>query len=165
MRQVVVSLPSNKQRNPALPKPLVQLRLHQAPLMCSGLGTTIFLLISLALTFSAYRNRTMYQRYLQLVFPLQPGRLTLMFCQGIYSSLSLSLSLSLSCTLSAHPLSCCYFFNRRAMQGPALSALRQLLVDENSRSFQNPRDPTSTNVTRAFLNYDRDRFILHSLLG
>ena len=43
------------------------------------------------------------------------------------------------------------------MQGPALSALRQLLVEENSHSFQNPRDPTSTNVTRAFLNYDRER--------
>jgi Ca2+-binding EF-hand superfamily protein len=31
-----------------------------------------------------------------------------------------------------------------------------MLVDEN-RKFQNPRDPMSTNVTRAFLNYDKDR--------
>ena len=46
---------------------------------------------------------------------------------------------------------------RRAAGGPAVSALRQLLVEEHSRVFQNPRDPTSTNVTRAFLNYDKDR--------
>ncbi|CAI8041472.1 Putative calmodulin-like protein 2 [Geodia barretti] len=46
---------------------------------------------------------------------------------------------------------------RAAAHGPALRSLRQLLVEENTRSFQNPRDPTSTNVTRAFLNYDRQR--------
>lgn len=48
---------------------------------------------------------------------------------------------------------------RRTAQGPALSALRQLLVDEHSRVFQNPRDPVSTNITRAFLNYDKDRLL------
>jgi hypothetical protein len=46
---------------------------------------------------------------------------------------------------------------RAAAHGPALRSLRQLLLEENTRSFQNPRDPTSTNVTRAFLNYDRQR--------
>ena len=47
--------------------------------------------------------------------------------------------------------------SRRVSRRPALSALRELLVEENSQVFQNPRDPTSTNITRAFINYDRDR--------
>ena len=40
---------------------------------------------------------------------------------------------------------------------PALSSLRRLLIDKNIQEFQNPRDPTTINITKAFLMYDRNR--------
>lgn len=47
---------------------------------------------------------------------------------------------------------------KMAVSGETLSALRQLLVKQNQSEFQNPRDPTSINLTKAFVKFDVDRY-------
>ena len=81
-----------------------------------------------------------------------PRSVSCMYCVATHTGCSYMYT-------SLPPLSFSFVISRRAAQGPALNALHQL-VDEHSRVFQNPRDPTSINVTRAFLNYDKDRSIL-----
>ena len=39
----------------------------------------------------------------------------------------------------------------------AINSLRNLLINKNKEEFQSPRDPTSINVTQAFLKYDQNR--------
>lgn len=44
-----------------------------------------------------------------------------------------------------------------AVSGETISALRELLIKQNQTEFQNPRDPTSINLTKAFVKFDVDR--------
>ena len=39
----------------------------------------------------------------------------------------------------------------------ALSYLRHLLIEKNTKEFQNPRDPSALNITKAFINYNTNR--------
>lgn len=51
------------------------------------------------------------------------------------------------------------------MSGETISALRELLVKQNQSEFQNPRDPTSINLTRAFVKFDIDRYCINVCTG
>jgi len=44
------------------------------------------------------------------------------------------------------------------ISGETISALRKLLIEQNQSEFQNPRDPTSINLTKAFVKFDIDRY-------
>ena len=46
---------------------------------------------------------------------------------------------------------------KMAVSGETISALRELLIKQNQSEFQNPRDPTSINLTKAFVKFDVDR--------
>lgn len=47
---------------------------------------------------------------------------------------------------------------KMAVSGQTISALRKLLIQQNQSEFQNPRDPTSINLTKAFVKLDIDRY-------
>lgn len=47
---------------------------------------------------------------------------------------------------------------KMAVSGHTISALRKLLIQQNQSEFQNPRDPTSINLTKAFVKLDIDRY-------
>ena len=46
---------------------------------------------------------------------------------------------------------------KMAVSGETISALRELLIKQNETEFQNSRDPTSINLTKAFVKSDVDR--------
>lgn len=53
---------------------------------------------------------------------------------------------------------CNMFFNAcRESPQCAVSALRKLLIAKNEEEFQNPRDPTTVNVVKAFATYDQQK--------
>lgn len=69
-------------------------------------------------------------------------------------------ALSIVCKLAfGGILSFSLSFSSRKPCGSAIGALRKLLVEKNTLEFQNPSDPTTINVMRAFLKYDKDRLV------
>jgi len=50
-------------------------------------------------------------------------------------------------------------YRKPAVSGGTISALRKLLIEQNQSEFQNPRDPTSINLTKAFTKFDTDRLV------
>jgi len=53
-----------------------------------------------------------------------------------------------------------YVLRKPAISGGTISALRKLLIEQNQSEFQNPRDPTSINLTKAFTKFDTNRLAI-----
>jgi len=54
----------------------------------------------------------------------------------------------------------CILNRKPAISGGTISALRKLLIEQNQSEFQNPRDPTSINLTKAFTKFDTNRLAI-----